>query len=162
MTEKISVKEAEALFYRKIMLYHDLHTCLKNEQEALVACDLDRLWQISEEKNELCVQIQSVRTDILSLIDPPVDGGSASIEQVVGQLPSDRKAVFQKLCRSITQLKFDVEILRRDNIQFMDESLKFIDEMVSILSGQADSGDVYTGNRRLKHSGGNRLLFREV
>ncbi len=46
--ETFNVRLIEKLFYKKIMLYHDLLYCFKHERESLTNLALDLLWSISK------------------------------------------------------------------------------------------------------------------
>ena len=54
-----TIQSLENLIYEKIILYNDLLHCLKKERETLIKIDLDDLWQISKEKEDLCSRIPS-------------------------------------------------------------------------------------------------------
>ena len=51
--EDMTVQFLERSLHEKILLYNDLLLCFKEEKEALVNVDLDRLWHISKKKEEL-------------------------------------------------------------------------------------------------------------
>jgi hypothetical protein len=55
-----------------------------------------------------------------------------------------------------------VEILRRENRAFIDDSLDFLDEMISLLSGEGESQVVYTNKSRLRRPESLVTLSREV
>jgi hypothetical protein len=43
----------EELLSGKILLYNDLLRCFMKERESLINIDLDKLWSISKEKEEI-------------------------------------------------------------------------------------------------------------
>ena len=68
--EEAVVRMIESLFYKKIMLYNDLLGSLNAERESLISIDLDNLWHISKEKDEICAQINTTRQEIVAAAFP--------------------------------------------------------------------------------------------
>ena len=52
--ETPKVRLIEKLFYKKIMLYNDLLYCFEEERKSLISIDINKLWKLSKEKDELC------------------------------------------------------------------------------------------------------------
>ena len=66
--EETMVEFLETSLYEKILLYNDLLHCFKREREALINMDMDSLWNISKEKDELCSKIDAIRQKIFSAV----------------------------------------------------------------------------------------------
>jgi len=160
--EEPIVRLIDKHFYNKIMLYNDLLHCLKYEREALINIDLDKLWSISEEKEEICSKIKSTRQEIISAVDPGEDQKSFNLNRIMDLIPRECKAEFQKLYLRIIKLKSEIEVLRKENMAFVDDSLQFLDEMIVIITGNDGSRIVYNDKCHMTESGTNILLSREV
>ena len=152
----------EKLFYKKIMLYNDLLHCFEAERKALIEIDISKLWELSKEKDEICEKVQSVRMSILASVHPADDQESFHLNRIMDAIPKIQKDKFEKLYLRILKLKGEIEILRKQNILYIDDSLKFMDEMISILTGEDESGFIYNDRCHYKSSGPHQFLNREV
>ena len=152
----------EKLFYEKIMLYDDLLHCFKAETELLIRIDLDKLWKISKEKETICTRIAAARKEIISAADPEKDQESFDLNRIMDLMPREYKAEFQKLYLRLIKLKSEIEIFRKQNMIFIDDSLEFLDEMIAIITGNDRSQSVYNDKCHFSKSGSYLLLSREV
>ena len=157
------MQSLEKLFYRKIMLYNDLLHYFKKERESLMNIDLDELWRISKEKEDICSEIRSTRQEILSTItDPKIDKTSFQLRQMLDLIPKENRAKFQELYRTLINLKSEVDVLRKENMAFIDDSLQFLDEMISIITSERESETMYNDKCHLSKPGAPILLSKEA
>ena len=156
------VQLLESLFHKKIILFNDLLHCLKNESESLINIDLDSLWTISKEKEDICSKIESIREEIASALNPRVDQSFLASHQILELLPEKHKATFWKLFQTLLKLEGEIEAIRKENMIFIDDSLQFLDEMMSILTGKTKSKILYNDKCHWSRSGANVLLSREA
>ncbi|MBW1614505.1 MAG: flagellar export chaperone FlgN [Deltaproteobacteria bacterium] len=156
------IQSLEKLLFKKTMLYHDLLDCFNKERESLINIDLDRLWSISREKAEICLKIKSIKQEIISTINPEIDQKSFNLNQVLDMIPRDKRALIQKQYLTLIKLKAEIEILRKENMIFIDDSLQFLDEMISIITGEETSKIMYNDKCHISKSGANILLSREA
>jgi hypothetical protein len=162
MDDKI-IHSLQRLFYKKIMLYHDLLHCLNQERDSLINIDLDRLWSISREKEEVCTKIKSLRQEVIStLVDEGPDQHSFDLNRIMDIIPRENRGRFQELYRTLIRLESEVEVLRKENMLFINDSLQFLDEMIAILTGQTPSEFLYNDRCHLSKSSSNALFLREV
>jgi len=84
----------EDLFQRKIILYDDLLRCLEKERESLVTINMDALWAISKEKEELCSKIESIRQEIVSVVDIDGQDSSLPLNRILGLVPEEKAGSF--------------------------------------------------------------------
>ena len=160
--EEMIIQSIEKLFYEKILLYNDLLHCFMNERESLINIDLDKLWRISVEKEEICAKIKSVRQEIISAIDSGTDQKYLDLNLTSGIIPEQNGAKFQKLNRTLIKLKSEIEVMRKENMTYINESLHFLDEMISIITGESKPGLIYNDKCHFNKSGPNILLSREI
>jgi len=161
MDENI-IQLLEKLFFTKIMLYHDLLDFFNKEKESLINVDLDNLWNISKEKEEICLKIQSIQQEIISTVNPGMEQQPFSLNQVLNMIPGDRRALFQKEYLALMKLKNEIKALRKENIILIDDSLQFLDEMISVITGECKSSIMYNDKCHLSQPGTNLLLSREA
>ena len=157
-----TVRLMETFFYQKIMLYHDLLHCFNAEREALIEIDLDQLWKIAKEKEAISSKINSIRQEITSTINLETDRKSFNLSRILGLIPRAYSAKFHELYRTLTTLKSEAEVLRKENMIFIDDSLHFLDEMISVITGDTKAGNTYNNKCHLSKSDNNILISREA
>jgi len=156
------IRLVEKLFFKKIMLYNDLLHYLKEERESLISIDLDKLWRISKEKEETCVDIELTRQEIISALSSKEDQKYFNLNRIMEFIPGKFKAEFQKLYLRILKIKGEIEVLRIQNMTFIDDSLNFMDEIISIITGETESRIIYNDKCGFSKSGPNLFLNREI
>jgi len=152
----------ETLLFKKIMLYNDLLHYFKEERESLINIDLDKLWKISKEKEKACSEIISTRQEIMSVVGSKEDIKPFNLNRIMECIPVKFKTEFQNLYLRILKLKGEIEVLRIQNMTVIDDSLNFMDEIISIITGETESRIIYNDKCRFSRSGPNLFLNREV
>ena len=156
------IHSLEKLFFKKIMLYHDLLDCFNKERKSLITIDLDNLWSISNEKEEICLKIKSIQQEIISIINPEIDQKPFNLRQTLNMIPEDKGELFQKEYLALMKLKSEIKAVRKENMILIDDSLQFLDEMISVITGECKSSIMYNDKCHLSQSGTNLLLRREA
>lgn len=155
----------EKLFYKKIILYNDLLHCFNKERESLVNIDLDNLWAVSKEKEEICSKIECVRQEMVSATNQPgMKAEALSVKHILELVPREDRARFQELYHTLNNIKCEVDIFRKENMAFIDDSLHFLDEMISIITEDTKSKTttMYNDRCHLRKSRAPLLLSREA
>ena len=152
----------ERLLHKKIMLYYDLLHYFKQERESLTTIDLDKLWAISREKEEICAKIKSVRQEIIAAVNPGIEEKFFDLNRILNLIPGKERNELQKLHLTLVKLKGEIEALRKENMLFIDDSLQFLAEMISIITGESKSKIMYDNKCHVSKSGANILLSREA
>lgn len=160
--EECAVRSLEGLFHKEITLYSDLRDLFRRERECLIHVDLDALWQISQEKEKVCAGISSVRGELFSAIATESDHVSLHPSSIMDLLPKESRGRCQILYMRIERLKGEIEELRKENKIIIDDSIRFLDEMISILTGDINSKIIYNGQCHLTSSEIPIMLRREV
>jgi flagellar biosynthesis/type III secretory pathway chaperone len=160
--EETMVEYLEKKLYEKIFLYNDLLLCFKKEKEALASMEMDNLWNISKEKDELCSKIDSIRQKIFSAVHCGPDQQHLAPTLIMDCVPEKNRVKFHKLYHTLQKLKNEIDAMRELNMRSVDHSLKFLDEIISIITCQVRQDVIYNGRCRLNQSRSNMLLSREV
>ena len=90
------------------------------------------------------------------------------INTLLSYFPKEKQALIKytdklkNLYLRVLKLKGEIEILRKQNILYIDDSLEFLDEMISIITGETDSGYIYNDRCHFNKSGSQSFLTREV
>jgi len=160
--EETIVEFLKKSLYEKIFLYNDLLLCFKKEKEALAIMDMDNLWNISEEKDELCSKINSIRQKMFSAVGSETGQQYLTPAMIMDLVPEKNRSKFHELYYALRKLKNEINVMRELNMHAVDHSLKFLDEIISIITGQVRHDVIYNGRCRLNQSGSNMILSREV
>jgi hypothetical protein len=158
--EQTTIQTIESLFQEKVLLYAHLVECFKKERAYLTSMEFEPLWSVSDEKNRLCLEIERLRSRIASAADPDRNGFDAN--RILDAIPPQQQGPIRNAILRIGKLKREVEIMRRENQAFIDESLDFLDEMISILTGQGDGQMMYNNRSRLHRAEAVVTMSREV
>jgi hypothetical protein len=132
------------------------------ERESLTSIDLDKLWKISKEKEKACSEIISTRQEIMSVVGSKEDHNYFNLNRIMERIPIKFKREFQNLYLRILKLKGEIEILRVQNMAVIDDSLNFMDEIITIITGETESRMIYNDKCRFGNSGANLFLNREI
>jgi len=152
----------EQLVYKKILLYEDLLLCFVEERESLVNIDLDKLWLISNKKTEICSEIKELRREIVSIAGNVNEKGEFDLAEFAQMVPSERRSNFNKLVLRLMKVKAEIEAIRKENMSFLDDSLRFLDDIVSLIAGGARARSVYNDRCRFDRPSVNGILRQEV
>jgi hypothetical protein len=128
----------------------------------LISVDLDELWKISKDKEALCSKITSIRQEIIAFIEPGLAQRPFNLKDVMALIPDEFTRGFQKLYLKLIKLKSEIDALRKENMVFIDDSLAFMDEMISVISGGRRAKVQYNERCQINKSGHNMILSREV
>jgi len=160
--EHTDFRSIEKLICNKILLYDDLLHCFMEERDSLINIDLDKLWLISEEKAEICSKIECIKKEVLSIVNKGTNQKGSGFNNIPGLAPPESRPKFHKLFIRLIKLKAEIDALRKENMNFIDDSLAFLDEMVSIITGETKARIVYNDKCYLSKPCTNILLSREV
>ena len=158
------VQSIEKLLEKKMSLYHDLHLCFNEERCALINVDVTALWNISSKKDTLCLEISQLRQEIRAVAAPLIQLDPFDLKLLSSILPREFLGAFNMAVHRLDRLKKDIEGLRRHNMIFMNDSLQFLDDMMTIISRAGRSNAPMVYNRRCNiHKGkSTHLLSQEV
>jgi len=162
MMSETNPPSLEELLRKKIALYRRLRDCLVRERQCLISMELDSLWALSDEKHELCSKIESLRETIVSRLWPSQSKGVFDARRILDALPVQQRASFQNLHLSLIGIKAEIENLRKENKLLVEDSLQFLDDMHSILTGEALTHSMYDRRFQFRPTASRLRLSREV
>jgi len=159
-----SIQVIERLLHKKVILYKALLLCFKKERESLIDIDLDRLWRVSGEKDNIVSKIESIRGEIVSVFKLEPDQKTFKVYQVLhlNLIPRRMKPKFEKLVRMLFRLKYEIKALREENMALINESLQFLDEMISVITGETRSKVTYNDKSYVNRPPCHMFLSREA
>ncbi|MFC1822935.1 flagellar export chaperone FlgN [Thermodesulfobacteriota bacterium] len=130
-----AANKIEGLDRHKILLLQDLLHCLKQERENLINLDLDCLWEVMEEKNRLLTAIAENEAQLEKMRNEVSRNG---------EKPDAESLIPGSLSLKIHNLQGKIRTRVKGNVAFIQESLEFFDEIISI----------FTMGGRVEHSYG--------
>jgi hypothetical protein len=131
----------------KVSLMRALVNCLDLEREHLVNLDVKSLWSLMEEKHRILNSIVKVDEEISNCT-----AAGAEEERRTGQTFS----------KDIQRLKREIGARVRENVSFIEETLRFFDEIVSVFASGGRAEYCYEPALK-RHKSPSSLIFeREV
>ena len=135
----------------RIALLNDLLECLKREREILTDLDVQDLWTVVEEKQGILQALEALPSRGPGMRS---HGESGEAEPNVVEDPAST--------RTIDRLKGEIRERARENAEFIQDSLQFVDELVGLIAGVPMDNGVYGPNGGEHRAQRCRLFGREV
>ncbi len=119
----------QALLDQETSLLNELHDCLEQEQQALLASEVDALFALAVRKEAILKQLVAARQARLHFLKElttkaPTEGGVPGLSRLV-----------ERQRRLVTALMAQIARLNTQNRLFIQDALDVIDEFVDIVSG---------------------------
>ena len=120
-----SLQSTEKIYRREISLFQELLNCLTLEKDNLINLDMEDLWDLMEKKKKIIESIEDGRQQMKKITeeDHPKQG-----------LDGKGRRPFMALSKKIDHLKEEIKIRVKENVAFIQESLEFFDEIISIFT----------------------------
>ncbi len=174
--EDTMIEFLENGLHEEIILYNELLNCFNKEREALMLMDMDNLWNISREKNELGSKISFIEKKIFSAVRAELNkrhsdkyGITADFSKwselyslITDIVKENDRSNFNRLYSSLHKLKSEIDAMRKVNSDTINHSLQFLDEIISIITGQTQQNVIYNDRCTYNFSRNNMLMNREV
>src|SRR3989339_2159399 len=144
------VHKIEDAHRRKISLLGALLDCLDAERENLIHVNVKELWSTMERKKKILASIQETEQEISQC-------RNESTEQETRSRPSLRTFDME-----IRRLKQEIGARVRENVSFIEETLHFFDEIVSIFASGSKPEYSYEQIVRRKRPASSILFESEV
>ncbi len=146
----------------KITAYRDMLNCLLSEREALINVEVERLWDVSQKKEKLCRRIESLRKKLSKLIGKNGNGESININNIFPYLTREQGEKIRPYFLTLKRLKEEIKTIREENITVINDSLRFLDDMIAILSTQRRESRLYDEKCRIKSQEQPAILCRRI
>ena len=148
--------------HKKFSNYSELRHCLAREKAALIDLNMDSLWAISREKEEICGEIEKNRSELFSVLSRSFNHEFTQLSHTLDFLPNDVRPQFQQMYRRISRIKGEIEAMRKENMIYINDSLRFLDQMISIFTGETQAKPLYTDQCQFRKTSHSLMLNREV
>ncbi|MEE4364893.1 MAG: flagellar export chaperone FlgN [Desulfotignum sp.] len=119
------------LLTRKLDLYKNLEQLLEEEKNYIISMDLEQLWDAVNQKNQLTVQIQSLRNTLTER----AGNGISSMRDIIAAapLPLDQKSELKQLACRIDACKREITVRAAQNKQYLSQYLSVIDDVFATI-----------------------------
>lgn len=134
----------------KVALLKELVDCLQRERDILADLYIPDLWTVVEEKQRILEAIEAISPR-------GTDRSAGNDNEARSQLADDPTSA-----RAVTRLKEEIRERTRENAAFIQDSLRFVDELVALITGAPKDKCTYSPNGVQNRAHRSRLYGREV
>ena len=121
--------KVNGLYKKKISLMEALLQCVTQERENLIHLDVENLWGLMEEKETIMRSLEEIQQEI----DKGAEGQKKPVRHGAGETYGEEAV-------KAASLKEEILTRVKENVSFIQETLGFMDEVVSSLAS-GKSGD---------------------
>lgn len=158
----------ETLFQEKLMRHYKLAELLKQEKKQIANADVDALWKMSDKKQALVEEIETIRARILEAFDAmSIDHGmtpkSFQTFRLLSLLPVEQRWRLDGAASTLLALKKEIRDISLESRQYIELKLGMINELISVMTGRERQRQGYGATSTGTGPGGTPRLFqREV
>jgi hypothetical protein len=155
------------LFEKKLLLYRELIEVLKMERKWIVSVKTEQLWQVSDKKQQIVSRIEAVREKILQTLTSEGIGHEMTVDnfrpsRVIALVPVVTQKVLVRLQSALNLAKEEIRTRSRENVTFVEDYLKTLDDLIGIIMQKKDGGTLYDRHRHVDSNRTRYLLHQEV
>lgn len=158
--------EIEKLLQEKLSLYKELKKIFEQEKNDIIDMNLDSLWEKTDRKKQLALEIVHTRERIFSLFEEkkiPLDmaADAFSISQIVNCLPFPGK-----IKSGLKEIKIKLEILKEELAGLASENKRYTNEYLSVIHGifatitDGGNNEAYNNAGKVLTEGSRKTLIR--
>jgi hypothetical protein len=148
----VSNQGLQDLVQSEYRLFGELLDCLNKERESLMDLNVGHLWSVMEEKQKILKAIEEAQNRIKEL----------RATRLYHDMPRDDHRAFHNLIKKVNHRKQEVHTRVRENATFIQETLIFFDEIVSILLTGGDPNSAYQPKTGCARGNPPRIYRKEV
>jgi len=126
---EITIKDIINIYSRRISLFQDLLNCIMRERDSLITRDIKGIWSSLEEKQSIMESIEETGQLLNGITERDV---------VNRDMPEEEREKIIKLSRNLIRLKQEIRTRVKENVSFINETLGFFDEIISVMTMSED------------------------
>jgi len=152
-------------------LSQEIVDILQEENKALRVMATQDLLRISKQKENLLIKVHYLDQNLQETSNELQSSGTgqspqtpASLAKVIAHLPSEQASVIKQYCRSIKELRLEIQTQNLINKRFTHDTLTCLNEAISLITKPAPQGGAYGTIHRGKQYNANQpsLISKEV
>lgn len=155
-------KVFQKVMERKLIIYNELLSCFLEERKSLIDVDLEKLWEISRRKEKLCKKLESLKKKLSKLVNYNGNHKTLTINRLNKYLTAEQRKDIKPVFLRLIRLKQEINSLREENIVVINDSLRFLDDMIAILSSSGRDSDIYDNKCRIRKREQSYMLCRRI
>ncbi len=159
----------EKMFQEKLLVYRELKKIFEQEKKFITNMDVDSLWRMADGKNQMALEIESIRQQILCLLEKNkipfnIDVKTFSVSRVIESLPlpEKSKSVFKKIKVELDNLKDDLAGLASENKRYTNEYLSVINGIFATITASKNREQYTNIGQVIKSEAPKNLIKAEV
>jgi hypothetical protein len=147
------IQQIKNLYEMNIILFNKLLECVNLERETLINMDIKGLWALMTKKQEIMEAIEETGNQlrIANKGDDPYQN-----------IPSAERPEIRKLSQKLTDLKLNTMSIIKGNVSFINESIDFFHEIISIFTKPGNKNDSYGPSMKSMMNHSNLIYHNEV
>lgn len=137
--------EIKVIMEKKKNFFLILLETLEEEKEILKSSDLDALWKLNHKKNDLALDIENTRKNLIELLHRfgmvnDLDEKKFSLEEFLNLFTDlEEYDDISKICQDLSLVKSKVYETQRVNKMFVEEYLGILEELVTVITGSGNN-----------------------
>ena len=144
-------KTVNGLYHRKIDLMEALLHCVTQERENLIHLDVESLWGLMEEKERIMRSLEETQQEI--------DKGAEGLKKPVRR---GARETYGEEAGKVASLKEEIFTRVKENVSFIQETLGFMDDVVTSLASGKSGDQTYRPLSRAPKEPAPMIYHREV
>ena len=148
-----SPQSIEDCYQAKAALLKDLLDCLSLERDNLIDPNLEDLWPLMEKKQAVLRDIEDAEEQIKAVMERDRSGE---------RVPAKGREALAALSRKINHLQDEIRARVRENVSFIQETLQFFNELITLFISAGQPEQVYHPARKNQKGPTTLLYHREV
>jgi hypothetical protein len=147
------IQKIKRMYEMNIILFNKLLECVNLERESLINMDLKGLWTLMSKKQEIMEAIEETGDQLRA---------ASKGDDPYRNIPSEERPEIRKLYQKLTDLKLNTMARIKENVSFINESVEFFHEIISIFTKPGNKNDSYGPSMRNKMKHSNLIYHNEV
>ncbi|MFC1891477.1 flagellar export chaperone FlgN [Thermodesulfobacteriota bacterium] len=140
-------------YHTEISLFKELLDCISLERENLINMEVKSLWEVMEDKSTILKSIEDSRQRFGEIIDT---------KNPYARLPREEKKIIGELKKTLLGLREEIRVMVKENVSFINETLVFFNDMISIFTASGSFESVYGPAKNSRTEISNLIYHNEV
>jgi len=128
---EITTKDIIDIYSRRISLFNDLLNCIMRERDNLINRDIRGIWSSLEEKQSIMDAIEETGRRLNGITERDI---------INRNMPGRDRDKIMELSRTLLRVKREIRARVGENVSFINETLDFFNEIISVMTKAGDDG----------------------
>jgi hypothetical protein len=124
-----NTKDIMDIYSRRISLFQDLLKCITRERDNLINQDIKGIWSSLAEKQSILDDLEETKHRL---------AGITERDKLIGDIPQEDRDKIMYLSKTLIRLKQEIRARITENVSFINETLEFFHELISVMTMSED------------------------